>query len=124
MNKKSIYLGLGLLAATLNLSAEVVTAHIPFAFVAGGKSLPAGNYSIEAISPGVVLVEGVKPSEHAFLLFTASASRPGAAGINFDRSGVTPQLSSVHTSTESWQFVIPASSKPGPAAAVALRSKK
>ena len=132
MNTKSIHFGLGrislaaagLLIATLNLSAEPsVTAHIPFAFAASGKSLPAGDYRIEPLGPGVVLISGAERSERALLLATTSGSSAGATGITFDESGVIPQLTSIQTSTGTWQFLAPNASKPSPAA-VALRSKK
>jgi hypothetical protein len=120
----------GLLMATIHLSADSgVTAHIPFAFMASGKSLPAGDYRIEPLGPEAVLIAGSESSERAVLLVSSSASgasSPGASspGITFDRSGALPQLTGVQTSKGTWQFITPADSKPGPPAAVALRSKK
>jgi hypothetical protein len=132
MNTKSIHFGLGriglavtgLLIATLNLCAESsVTAHIPFEFAASGKSLPAGDYTIEPIEPGVVLIMGAERSQRALLLVATSGPSLGPAGITFNQSGVLPQLTSVQTSTGTWQFLTSPGSKAGPAA-VALRSKK
>jgi hypothetical protein len=132
MNKKSVYFGLGrwglvvagLSIATVNLRAEPsVTAHIPFPFVASGKSMPAGDYGLEPLGPGVVLLMGAERSERALLLVTTSGSSTGPAGITFDESGVIPQLTGLRTSGGIWQFGTSPGPKAGPAA-VALRSKK
>jgi hypothetical protein len=112
------------LIATLNLCAESgITAHIPFAFVASGKSLPAGDYKMEPLGPGAVLIAGAERSQRALLLVNISPLSTGSPAIAFDRSGAVPQLTSVTTSAGTWQFLTSPGSKAGPAA-VALRSKQ
>ncbi len=137
MNTKSICLGLGgsarvraglaaagLLIAAFNLSAEsALTTHIPFAFMACGTSMPAGDYRVEAVSPGVVLLAGAGLSERVLMIASSASSGTSVPGITFDRTGAVPQLSVIQSARGTWQFATPGGS--GSAiAAVALRPRK
>jgi hypothetical protein len=45
----------------------VVKANVPFAFVVGGKTMPAGRYRIERdeLSPSMLLIQGDEKGNHA-----------------------------------------------------------
>ena len=113
----------GLVFATLHLAADSsVTAHIPFAFSAAGRTMPAGEYTVQQISPGVVCLAGTDPSDRVLLLASSVSHEASPPGATFDRSGAMPQLTGISSFGGNWQFMAPARS--GPTAAVALRSKK
>jgi hypothetical protein len=69
--------------ATMGL-AENVTIRIPFAFSAAGKSLPAGEYTFQEESPGVMVVTGATPGSSMLML-----TRGGDASVLADKAGVT-----------------------------------
>jgi hypothetical protein len=114
----------GLFVATFNLSAEsALTTHVPFAFLACGRSLPAGDYRIEVVSPGIVLLAGADLSERVLMIASSASSGASVPAITFDHTGSVPQLSVIQSVRGTWQFATPG----GPSsatAAVALRQKK
>jgi hypothetical protein len=65
MMKKQLFgtfaiLSLLLALAVVNVQAQTrnrITAHVPFAFQIGDKTLPAGDYSIKRLSPNALLVQ-------------------------------------------------------------------
>ena len=82
-----------LYAQTMNLRAT-----IPFAFHAGEKAMPAGEYSIQHSAGTVILRNKGGPS---VILMTNASSRPNApadARLGFNRYGDRYFLSSVWTS--------------------------
>jgi hypothetical protein len=96
--KTTLFFG-GLLALAASLSAEtaLVTVNVPFAFVAGGKVMPAGSYTIEEPSSGgVLLIRGNQPNSTALVLaLNAGPSTTNHAGVTFNRRGSVVVLSSV-----------------------------
>ena len=54
----------------------LITMHAPFEFVAAGKTLPAGDYRLEPVAPGVLLI--AQEGAGSRVLALASMS-PGAA---------------------------------------------
>src|ERR1700680_4290350 len=90
----------GLLALATSLSAEtaLVNVNVPFAFVAGGKVMPAGSYTIEEPSTGgVLLIRGKQPNSTALVLaLNAGPSTTNHAGVTFNRRGSVVVLSSVN----------------------------
>ena len=52
---------LGALCATVH--AENLTIHIPFTFEAAGKSLPAGDYTVETVGTGLLVMRGASAAE-------------------------------------------------------------
>ena len=52
---------LGALAAAAH--AESFFIHVPFAFEAAGKTLPPGDYSIEPIATGLLIVRGATAAD-------------------------------------------------------------
>lgn len=81
----------GMLALAMSLSAEtsLLNVNVPFAFSAGGKMLPAGQYTIgEATSGGFLLIRGNQPNTTALVLaVNAGQSTNNHAGVTFSRHG-------------------------------------
>jgi hypothetical protein len=87
----------GLLALATSLSAESATVNfnVPFSFVAGGKVLPAGTYTILEPNPaGVFLIRGTASDSAAMVLVVNGGPTTGEhASVSFNKSGSTPVLS-------------------------------
>jgi hypothetical protein len=96
---KSTVLFGGLLALATSLSAEsaMVNVNVPFAFVAGGKVLPAGSYTIEEPSTGgVLLIRGTEANSSAMIIaVNGGPSNASHAGVTFSRRGSMVVLSTV-----------------------------
>jgi len=96
--KVMILLG-GLLVCTLatNAQSEVVTVHVPFAFEAGGKLLPAGDYWVDrGEQSNILLIHGASGGSSAFLtMLVDSAAKADAASLVFVRQGGTLVLSAI-----------------------------
>jgi hypothetical protein len=58
-------LGLGVSARAQD--ADAVVASVPFEFVAGGATLPAGEYTVSRVNPGVNQELGLRPYEDVSL---------------------------------------------------------
>jgi len=108
------------LGSGLALRAETpVTMHAPFEFVAAGKTMPAGDYRMEMLTPGVVLIAAEDSGIRVLALVTLSTGNSTPA-VAFDSSGSEPVLTRVTSSAGTWNL-----SGSGPSSvAVALRSKK
>jgi hypothetical protein len=89
----------GLLALAASLSAEsaMVNVNVPFSFVAGGKVLPAGSYTIEEPSTGgVLLIRGNEPNSSAMIIaVNGGPSNATHAGVTFSHRGGAVVLSTV-----------------------------
>ncbi len=74
-----------------------IRIHVPFAFVAGGKALPAGDYILQQTSDsGVIVVMGTGEA-HSVALFTRSADtkntdEPGARFTSIDGQKYLAQI--------------------------------
>jgi len=89
---------LALVCASLCAQTMNLRATIPFAFRAGEKAMPAGEYTIRHSAGALILHNAGGPS---VILLTNAASRPNAprnARLNFNRYGEQYFLSSVWTS--------------------------
>lgn len=75
--------------STLSMQAESfdVRVHVPFAFTAGGKMFPAGDYLVAKNGPGILRVQG-ETGASAFLLVSTEhfgeAARPSASFVAID----------------------------------------
>jgi len=117
--KKCLYFA-ALAASALALHAETpVTMHSPFAFMAAGKTLSAGDYRLEVVTPGVMLIASEDSGTRVLALVNLSPGSPRAA-VAFDETGAEPVLKSVTTAAGTWSLSNPPSSH----IAVALRTKK
>ena len=110
----------GVLGGSFALRAETVaTMHAPFEFVAAGKTLPAGDYRMELLSSGALLISGLDAPNRVLALINVGAGGPTPAAA-FGMSGSEHVLTSVTTSTGTWYLMNPSQGH----IAVALRSKK
>ena len=89
--------------------AEAFAIDVPFAFEAGGKNFPAGAYSVDPVSSGVLVIRGAVPAESAAILVSPSGYSDSAKiGLIFERSSETPVLSAVRLNSGLMVTVIPA----------------
>jgi hypothetical protein len=101
----------GLFALAIGVQAETgdIVVKIDQDFVAGGKALPAGTYTIVRDSPGtsdVLFLRGEQAGATAFLLpATWDPSVPVQPQVRLTRVGDTYYLSEV--STEAGVFTLP-----------------
>jgi hypothetical protein len=91
-----VFAGLFLAIACVSLHAQAMNmrATIPFAFRAGGKVLPAGDYNIQ--HSGDTLIIQNEDRNHSVLLITNSALRMNASAkstLDFNRYGENYYLS-------------------------------
>src|SRR4051812_12545154 len=93
-------LGVGVSARAQDADAVVVS--VPFEFVAGGATLPAGEYRVSRITPGVnrnLAINGYNKGS-AFLLPLAFDDRAAAANqatLSFEHVGGKYFLSKINT---------------------------
>ncbi len=88
-------------------STALVRADIPFDFVAGGKLMPAGCYTIEpASAPATVLIRGDRGDAALAAIHTSSDSKDGTPKLVFDNSAGTPKLAGIrYTTPNSANFI-------------------
>jgi len=80
--------------------AEGLSVEVPFAFEAGGKSFPAGAYTLDSVASGVLILHGAaSPESAAILVSPAGYSDTSKTGLVFERSAEVPVLSSVKLSS-------------------------
>jgi hypothetical protein len=101
-------LGLGV-AAKAQYRGEVVVT-IPFEFVAGGKTLPAGTYRVSRISEdksvGLVFSSYENRSNvfvHPVEIESARSDKPG---VSFERAGEQHFLSRIQTATDVYNIPV------------------
>ena len=80
-----------LMAFTMAVSAqtELVTVHVPFAFAAGGRLLPAGDYRVNrAEESNLLMIHGGSGKAAAFLtMVVESSAKIENARLIFERQG-------------------------------------
>ncbi|HWO28346.1 MAG TPA: hypothetical protein VNO32_06070 [Candidatus Acidoferrum sp.] len=82
--------------------ADAVVANVPFEFVAGGATLPAGEYRVSRINPGMnreLAISGYNKGS-AFLLplaFDAATVADNEPTLSFERVGGKYFLSKIRT---------------------------
>jgi hypothetical protein len=99
-----------LLAFTVAVSAQsqVVTVHVPFAFEAGGKLLPAGDYRVDkAEGPNLLLIRGGPGNSAAFLTMAVeSGAQTDGASLIFARQGARLVLSAIRSPGQEARVVL------------------
>jgi hypothetical protein len=124
--KSSLFFG-GLLALATSLSAESLMLNfaVPFSFVAAGKVMPAGTYTVEEPSNGgVLLIRGSQPDSSAMVLaVNAGPSNVSHAGVTFSRRGATVVLSAINIPGGSSYALVARQDKTAAAVSVALPRK-
>jgi|HubBroStandDraft_5_1064220.scaffolds.fasta_scaffold228608_2 hypothetical protein len=117
----------GLLALATSLSAEtaLINVNVPFAFVAGSTSMPAGVYTIEEPTMhGVLLLRGTQPNSTAMVLaVNAGPSNATHAGVTFSHRGSAIVLSTVVVPGGASYSLIAPEQKTAAAVSVALPRK-
>jgi len=108
-----------LIGSAFSANAETLTARIPFAFVAGAKTMPAGEYKF-SVDSGVLLVQGASPVlVSAMMAVQADAAvSPTSPNAAFEKSATTAVLSRITLPSGS-AYIVPALlhvSKPRPLA--------
>ena len=92
----TLALGLmGILATAAH--AESFSAEVPFAFEAAGKSFPAGVYTVDSVSAGVIMIHNATSGETAAMMASpASYEASPKPGMVFDKSAALATLSGVN----------------------------
>ncbi len=95
---KHFTLALGLLGAmATSVHAESFSAEVPFAFEAAGKSFPAGVYTVEPVSGGVIMIHNAASGETAAMMAApATLVEIPKPGMVFDKSSDVATLSGVN----------------------------
>jgi hypothetical protein len=104
-------LALSLLAALAPLAdAESFSVRVPFPFIAGGKSLPAGTYTMDPIASGVLVIRGDSGADSAAVATSPSTSTgaPAKPSLSFDRTPDLTVLSSVRMDSGLTFTLVPA----------------
>lgn len=91
------FLGTQLLFTRLaHAESDTIKAHIPFAFSAGGKSLPAGDYVIDTVAGGGgLMLRGTSQEALATVLTITPSPSVGHTGLSFVHRGSDYILSAV-----------------------------
>jgi len=96
-------------ALTTVAHAEAFSIEVPFAFEAGGKNFPAGAYSVDPVTSGVLVIRGAVPADTAAIMVSpAGYSESSKIGLIFEHDSETPVLSAVRLSSGLMVTVIPA----------------
>jgi len=105
-------LGLGLSAQ--GQEQDTVVINVPFAFVAGGKVLPAGKYTVNRVAPASgsreLEMRSYETRASVFVLPTVFDDvRSDKAQLNFEHLGDTYFLSAIETPIGTYTVDIPPS---------------
>jgi hypothetical protein len=96
-------------ALTTVAHAETFSIDVPFAFEAGGKNFPAGDYTVDSVASGVLVIRGAVSFESAAVLVApAGYSDSSKIGLIFERSSEMPVLSAVKLTSGLTVTIIPA----------------
>ena len=113
---------LRMLVALVGFAAFAITAHgqtptldqlvvkIPFEFVAGGKTLPAGEYQVRRLSndPGFLLLSNYEDRANAIVLpVEREESRRGKPQLSFETADNRHFLSQIDTSDYVYNLQVP-----------------
>jgi hypothetical protein len=90
-------LGLGMSARAED--TEGVRVNVPFEFVAGGTTLPAGTYTVGRVSPGTSQILSIRSYNNGamFLPIVFDGAATGKAKLDFEHVGDKYFLSGVET---------------------------
>ena len=115
--KKQLFalLGLGLLFATASAYAQTVAlkANVPFNFIVAGKTLPAGEYTIQSLSTiqRVLVIRGSDKPQMVMANSCASAKPSDTSKLVFHRYGDRYFLSQIWTAGNASGAELPPSSR-------------
>ena len=103
-------LAFGMVGAMATMAhAESFAVEVPFAFEVAGKSFPAGPYTVDAVSNGVLVIRGAASADTAAIMVSPSesAATPKSSLI-FDKGAEMAELSRVNLSSGLILSVMPA----------------
>jgi hypothetical protein len=103
----SCMLGLGISARAQD--SEGVRVKVPFEFVVGGATLPAGTYSVGPLSLDGHSGLAIRSSEHGALVLpmVIDEARAGQSKLSFEHVGSKYFLSEVDTPTGVYTLALP-----------------
>lgn len=97
---------LGMLATAAQ--AESFSVEVPFAFEAAGRSFPAGGYTLDSITSGVLVIRGAGSADTAAIMVSPSEQTSTTkSSVVFDKSLDRAVLSTVKLSSGLTLTVIP-----------------
>jgi len=100
--------GIGAFTATVNAESALANVHVPFAFAAGGKMMPAGDYTLESPDMSSVLVIRGTSRSAALLAVTAAPTESTTkAQLVFERKNGELFLSGVELPERSFHLTAP-----------------
>jgi len=109
MKNKCVYFTMSLSLMGALAQAESFSIHVPFAFAAGGKNLPAGTYTVDPIAVGILLIRGGTSGESAAVVASPeNTGIPDRPSLSFDRTSDVPLLASVRMDSGLTFTVVPA----------------
>ncbi len=89
--------------------AESFAVEVPFAFEAAGKSFPAGSYTVDSVTNGVLVIRGATSAETAAIMVSPSESAATSkSSLIFDKGAEIAELSRVNLSSGLILSVTPA----------------
>ena len=99
---------LSLAATSLAQSRPAIKVNVPFNFVAGAKTMPAGEYQIQTERSGVVLIQSgdSKSSTNLAAHSAQDTAMSGVAALRFNRYGDRYFLSQVWTGSDVGQELL------------------
>ena len=100
------FLAGSLIAGGACAQAESLAIRIPFAFTAGEKTLPAGDYTLDSALSPVLLIRGASGSAMMLVASSAESVRRKPAAT-FDTRGGASALASVTLSTGATYMIVP-----------------
>jgi hypothetical protein len=100
-------LGLGISARAQD--TEGVRVNVPFEFVAGGTTLPAGTYTVARVSPGTSQILSIRSYNDGvmFLPIEFDGAATGQAKLDFEHVGDKYFLSGIETSAGVYTIGLP-----------------
>ena len=97
---------LGLSGAAKAESQDGIIVTLPFKFVVGGKTLPAGTYTMRNVSDdpsGLWMITNHDTSKSMFVLpYVSDSASTDNPKLEFRRGGEEHFLSSIHTATRNY----------------------
>lgn len=106
----AVALVLGLSGAARAESQDKIVVSLPFSFVVGGKTLPAGTYTVRRSSFNLTSPLLLTRTDDGTSVFVLPALRENASGsmpeVTFQRAGGENFLSAVRTGEYVYQFPV------------------
>ncbi|HTB13145.1 MAG TPA: hypothetical protein VK752_16295 [Bryobacteraceae bacterium] len=87
------------------LAQDKITATIPFDFTVGAKTFSAGDYSVQRLNQGVLLIQNMKHGTGVMtMVLPGESNKAGVPVITFNRYGNRYFLSQVSNDSQGWRL--------------------